>query len=238
MAPTNTFTITAGPGTDIWRKPPTTDVFNAPIALPPAGATPLRHSGPLTSFLSARLSLNFTPQEQYDQGGILLSFRQRRNDDNDDDDNNNNNRASSPAAGPPPKWIKSGIEFYNGRPRLSTVSCDNWADWSVADLLPAEASGQSRSETGMGTGAETGWTTISIEKDKDGNGTGVWVYRVLEDGNGGETKVPLREICWVFGQERLEDWEVEVHAMAARPEKKAKGGLTVEFGDLKVRWAT
>lgn len=28
MAPTNTFTITAVPGTDIWRKPPATDVFN------------------------------------------------------------------------------------------------------------------------------------------------------------------------------------------------------------------
>lgn len=60
----------------------------------------------------------------------------------------------------------------------------------------------------------------------------------MEDGNGGETKVPLREICWVFGLERLEDWEVEVHAMAARPEKKAKGGLTVEVGNLEVRWAT
>lgn len=28
MTPPNTFTITAAPGTDIWRKPPTTDVFN------------------------------------------------------------------------------------------------------------------------------------------------------------------------------------------------------------------
>jgi hypothetical protein len=28
MAPKDTFTITANPGTDIWRKPPTTDVFN------------------------------------------------------------------------------------------------------------------------------------------------------------------------------------------------------------------
>lgn len=28
MATAKTFTITAAPGTDIWRKPPTTDVFN------------------------------------------------------------------------------------------------------------------------------------------------------------------------------------------------------------------
>ncbi|KAL2143186.1 hypothetical protein VTI28DRAFT_264 [Corynascus sepedonium] len=225
MAPTNTFNITAEPGTDIWRKPPTTDVFNAPIALPPRGkdaAAPLRHSGPLTSFLSARISLNFTPEEQYDQGGILLSFRRRQRAD-----------AVPPSSPPPPpKWIKSGIEFYNGHPRLSTVSCDNWADWSVADLSATAQEAKA--------GQEIGWTTVSIEKDKDGNGTGLWAYQVLEgEGtSGGERKVPLREICWVFGQERLEDWDVEVHAMAARPEKQAKGGLVVEFSGLEVKWAS
>ena len=37
MPPSNTFTITAAPGTDIWRKPPTTDIFNGtpPPHLPP-----------------------------------------------------------------------------------------------------------------------------------------------------------------------------------------------------------
>ncbi|KAK4236077.1 hypothetical protein C8A03DRAFT_36060 [Achaetomium macrosporum] len=209
MAPTDTFTITAGPGTDIWRKPPTTDVFNAPTALPPPGPQALRNSGPLTSFLSARISFNFTPQEQYDQGGILLSFFRR---------STGNNKTKNP----PPKWIKSGIEFYNGAPRLSTVSCDNWADWSVADL----------NSEGGGKGKETGWTTIQVEKDKDGNGTGVWVYRVLEET--GE-KIPLREICWVFG-DLPEEWEVEVHAMAARPEKGVEGGLEVEFAGLEVKW--
>ncbi|KAK3306686.1 uncharacterized protein B0T15DRAFT_510038 [Chaetomium strumarium] len=212
MAPTDTFTITAGPGTDIWRKPPTTDVFNAPTALPPPGVQPLRNSGPLTSFLSARISFNFTAQEQYDQGGILLSFFRRNAD-----------KSANKADGPPPKWIKSGIEFYNGAPRLSTVSCDNWADWSVADL---------NREGGGGKGKEIGWTTIQIEKDKDGNGTGVWVYRVVEET--GE-KIPLREICWVFG-DSPEEWEVEVYAMAARPEKEVDGGLVVEFAGFEVKW--
>jgi hypothetical protein len=179
MAPTDTFTITAAPGTDIWRKPPTTDVFNAPTALPPSPTSALRTSGPLTSFLSARLSLNFTPTSQYDQGGILLSLRRR----------------STKPSTAPAKWIKSGIELYNGAPRLSTVACDRWADWSVSDLHPS-----SRDK-----GGETGWVTILIEKDKDGNGTGVWVYRVVEET--GE-KVPLREICWVFGDEP-DEWYVE-----------------------------
>jgi hypothetical protein len=40
MTPKDTFTITAGPGTDIWRKPPTTDVFNGNDPNPP----PLHHN--------------------------------------------------------------------------------------------------------------------------------------------------------------------------------------------------
>jgi hypothetical protein len=80
-----------------------------------------------------------------------------------------------------------------------------------------------------------------MEKDRDGNGTGLWVYRVVEET--GE-KVPLREICWVFGQEEgegVEEWELEVSAMAARPEKNVKEGapegLVVEFGGLEAKWA-
>ncbi|KAK4097254.1 hypothetical protein N658DRAFT_296115 [Parathielavia hyrcaniae] len=226
MALTDTFKVTAAPGTDIWRKPPTTDVFNGkdpPTALPPAGPTPLRTSGPLTSFRSARLSFNFTPEEQYDQGGILLSFR-RNTDNNNNNDNNNNSNT------PPPKWIKSGIEYYNSLPRLSTVACDAWADWSVAPHHHHQEGGKGRA---------TGWTTMQVEKDKDGNGTGLWVYAVVEEGETGEKKIPLREICWVFGLDRLEEWTVEVHAMAARPgrEKGVVEGLVVEFGGLEVKWA-
>jgi Tfp pilus assembly PilM family ATPase len=41
----------------------------------------------------------------------------------------------------------------------------------------------------------------------------------------------------VFG-EPAEEWEVEVHAMAARPEKEARGALAVEFAGLEVKWAS
>jgi len=33
------------------------------------------------------------------------------------------------------KWVKTGIEFTHGKPHVSTVACDRWADWS---LLPME----------------------------------------------------------------------------------------------------
>ncbi|KAL1840263.1 hypothetical protein VTJ49DRAFT_641 [Mycothermus thermophilus] len=210
----NTFTITAAPGTDIWRKPPTTDVFNAPTALPSPSSTntTLRTTGPLTTFRSARLSFNFTPTAQYDQAGLLLSFRRR----------------GTTTTTPPAKWIKTGVELYNTLPRLSTVACDNWADWSVADLHPATTK----------AGQEVGWTTVLVEKDKDGNGTGMWVYRLASNAETGEEeKVPLREICWVFGLEELDEWEVEVSAMAARPEKGVTEGLVAEFRGLEVAWA-
>ncbi|KAK4109091.1 hypothetical protein N656DRAFT_690724, partial [Canariomyces notabilis] len=211
---TNLFTITAAPGTDIWRKPPTTDVFNAPAVRPP-GVAP--SAGPLLSFLSARVSLRFNWRDQYDQGGLLLSFIRR--------EFTTIPTSSSP---PPQKWIKTGIEFYNGSPRLSTVACDAWADWSVAELQAPTSSADATTTT------TDRWTTVEIAREEDQHGTSLWVYQVLDSGE----KVPLREICWVFG-DRPEEWEVEVKAMAARPGKGVPEGegLVVEFGGMEVKWS-
>ncbi|KAK0715071.1 hypothetical protein B0H67DRAFT_233524 [Lasiosphaeris hirsuta] len=190
----STFTITAGLGTDLWRKPPHADIFNAPIASPSSGALP--------TFLSARGSFAFDFTERYDQVGLLLTFHLL-------------SATPNPAASAL-KWIKTGIEFYNGQPMLSTVACERYADWSVSPLSPRAA-----------------WTTILIEKSTDEHGTSLWVYHILEDG----TKVPLREIAWVFG-DNPEGWRVEASALAARPEKGATGDLVVEVKDFEVRWET
>jgi uncharacterized protein len=48
---------------------------------------------------------------QYDQAGIML-----RADDE--------------------TWLKTGLEFFEGRPRLSTVLTARWSSWMVADLPP------------------------------------------------------------------------------------------------------
>ncbi|KAK3353412.1 hypothetical protein B0T25DRAFT_210058 [Lasiosphaeria hispida] len=189
-----TFTITASPGTDLWRKPPHADIFNAPTAAPSSGALP--------AFLSARGSFAFDFTERYDQVGLLLTFHPL------------SSTGPDPSASAP-KWIKTGIEFYNSKPMLSTVACERYADWSVSPLGPQAAR----------------WTTISIEKSTDEHGTSLWVYHVLEDG----TKVPLREIAWVFG-DNPEGWKVEASALAARPEKGATGDLVVEVKDFEVKW--
>ncbi len=157
------------------------------------------------------MSLSFLWTEQYDQGGLLLSFR----------------RAGSDAAATPERWIKTGIEFYNGRPMLSTVACDRWADWSVTPLTTFAF------DTDARAAADKTWTTISIEKAGDQDGISLWVYQVLE---GGE-KVPLREICWVYGDGNAEEWELEVLGMAARPEKQADSSLEVEIRDFQAKWS-
>lgn len=94
------------------------------------------------------------------------------------------------------------------------MACDAWADWSVADL----------------PGNQGDWATVLVERDTDVSGTSLWVYRI--DGETGE-KVPLREVCWVFGDG--DEWEVEVACMAARP-GDVGGELAVEFRDFEVTW--
>ncbi|RVD86943.1 uncharacterized protein DFL_005194 [Arthrobotrys flagrans] len=105
------FKIPAIAGTDIWRKPPTTNAFNAPTAC--LGSKPLRH------FQRARISFSLPPRSElnkYDQGGLLLSLKRE-----------NEKKENS-------QWIKTGIEYYLDEPWVGTVCCDRWADWSIAPL--------------------------------------------------------------------------------------------------------
>jgi uncharacterized protein len=163
---------------------------------------------PLKDFVSARASVSFEWAERYDQAGLLLSFKERSDDKN--------------ASTLPSKWIKTGIEFYNGKPMLATVACDTWADWSLAPLPLDDGA----------SGADV-WTTISIEKEGDEHGVSLWVYHVKDDGE----KVPLREITWVYGHDP-DAWFLQILAMAARPEKRAKQDLEVAVKDMSVNWAS
>lgn len=105
------FEIIAPPETDIWRKPPATNAFNAPTAK--------SSTGPLKSFQKAKITFSLPHTSElvrYDQGGILLSIlRPGQSLENS-------------------QWIKTGIEFYLDNPWVGTVACDTWADWSIAPL--------------------------------------------------------------------------------------------------------
>ncbi|KAJ5585426.1 uncharacterized protein N7459_005226 [Penicillium hispanicum] len=99
------FTLNAKPSTDVWSKPPSTHSFNAPI---------LYQSVPLQSFKRARVAFNALWQKQYDQGGLIIVLN---------------------AANGGKKWVKAGIELTHGKPHLSVVAKDRWADWSLLPLV-------------------------------------------------------------------------------------------------------
>ncbi|KAF9636334.1 hypothetical protein BFW01_g7229 [Lasiodiplodia theobromae] len=204
------FTITAAPGTDIWRKPPSTNSFNAPThPLLPSGPVPLR------TFQRARLTFSGPWTTQYDQAGLLLHLTKP----------NASASASEQQAQQQDRWLKTGIEFYLHRPYLSTVATQSYADWSVT---PPAASTPNNA---------TGPVTIETRRETDALGTSLWVYQLVLGADGEEAeRWPLRECTWWFAEEG--EWNVDVRAMAARPAEKGSvvgaEGLVVEFEGAEV----
>ncbi|KAM0464951.1 hypothetical protein ACHAPV_001942 [Trichoderma viride] len=192
----SSFTFSSPANTDVWKKPPSHDVFTAPY-----------HSlskNPFSQFQSASLSFTTTYTHQFDQAGLILILT----------------KPSAPST--PRKWIKTGVELFDNQSRLSTVCCDNWADWSVANASSAEDIKAGRKAV-----------TILVERLDAHDGSCLWVYRV-----DGETKVPMREICWPYGEDGGKGWELEIGALVARPTKDTEDELEVKFQDFQVKWDT
>ncbi|KAF5343262.1 hypothetical protein D9757_009447 [Collybiopsis confluens] len=112
------FTISAPPSTDIWRKPPSTSRFNAPTH------NLLPSTVPLQSFHSARITLEADWTTRYDQGGLLLHLTNQ--------------------AGLTDRWVKTGIEFYQDKVFLSTVATLTYSDWSIT---PPSSNSHTRNKT-------------------------------------------------------------------------------------------
>ncbi|CAK4031900.1 Hypothetical predicted protein [Lecanosticta acicola] len=107
----NSFTITATPKTDIWRRADDDDVFNAPMIYQTIQASDFKK-------LSATV---FAPwKTQYDQGGLILAFPPHATSD----------LASSKGT----KWIKAGIEYFSSRSVMGVVGTDRYSDWSLSPM--------------------------------------------------------------------------------------------------------
>ena len=175
------FTIRAQSDTDLWDKPPSTHSFSCPI---------LYQTISTSTFKKARVAVSADWKDKYDQGGLVLV----RGKGNGKDVEN-------------PKWVKVGVEFFEGAPHISVVARDNWSDWSLRPM---------RAEGSVGA-------TIELSKEKDG---ALWVY-LLE----GVQRSPLREITWFFeGAESESCW---VGVYAAKPSKTGSE-LEVSFSHLVV----
>ncbi|KAL6910162.1 hypothetical protein GGI43DRAFT_389470 [Trichoderma evansii] len=187
----SSFTFSAPADTDVWKKPPSHDVFTAPYKSLAKNHFP--------QFKSASLTFSTTYTHQFDQAGIILVF-------------------TKPFL--PRKWIKAGVELFDGQSRLSTVCCDNWADWSVANASSPEDIKAGRKAV-----------TILVERLDAHDGSCLWIYRV-----DGEEKIPMREICWPYGDNGGSGWELEIGALVARPTKDTKDDLEAKFQDFQVNW--
>lgn len=176
-------TLTAPPGTDIWRPSLTADRFDAPHI-----TTPIR-SG---DFRSLTCTVSGAWSSKFDQGGLLFLWPAASGQQSES------------------KWLKTGIEFFEGKAALSVVGCDRFSDWSLSPI------------------PEEGWREATIRVEREG--TTLWVYALHR----GEKRA-LREIKWAWMEGREADAELLVGVCAAKPaEGEGEGGLKVWFWDWEL----
>ena len=116
------------------------------------------------------------------------------------------------------KWVKAGIEFFDGKPHVGVVACDTWADWSLTEIDGNEITVEMEREV------EQGEKTTSL-----------WVYIVGADGK----RKPIREITWVFDplDENEQRTPYGIGAYAAKPTPDAGNNdarLVVSFSNLEI----
>ncbi|PVH84516.1 hypothetical protein DL98DRAFT_512425 [Cadophora sp. DSE1049] len=172
-APTSTFFTITPPltsMTDIWRKPgpPEINTFNAPVIYKIIN---------LATFQRVRVTLNGAWDKLYDQGGLVLIVPDPKCSEN----------ASEAARNG--QWVKSGTEFVDDAPKVGTVACDRWADWSLVTegIVPASGGG-------------TNVTQVTIEMERRPVDDTLWVY-VVQDGK----RAGVREVTWLLSLAKHED---------------------------------
>ena len=147
---------------------------------------------------------------KFDQGGLLLVLPPHKpTKDGEEKDWDRHNR----------RWIKTGIEVFEGRPNVSTVACDRWADWSLAPL-PSTTSESHKATVEITREVENGEKTSTL-----------WVHYVdLESGE----KRPLREVAWAF-EDDSGDCEIGVYtAKPTKDQEDPANELDVCFEDLVI----
>lgn len=190
---TPSLTLTAPSHTDIWRKPPNTNIFNAPHAL--SSSTPF----PLASFRSARVTLRADWREKYDQAGLLFVIE-------DSDHPVQTSEEGSGVQFEKASWIKAGLEYFNDEAHVSFVGCDRFADWSVH---PAHPDGE-------------GKITVEMRREGDENGVALWAYEITTDGRK-EVRWPIRECTWLWERENRKTGRIGAYCARPKGGEKSGG---------------
>jgi uncharacterized protein len=181
--PSQPFTLTCSPETDLWDKPPSVHSDNAPSLL---------QRTTKDDFISAKVTVTADWAQKYDQGGLVLLI--------------------SPESNNVTQWVKTGIEFLNGQPQVSTVATNTWSDWSLRPMAKSDSKS----------------ATIEIESNEDGS---LWAYLLDDGGN----KSPMREVTWWGDLDK--STQISVGVYAAKPDKDPRK-LVVSFEGLEVSTRT
>lgn len=222
------FTLTAGPNTDLWRKPPNGETSTAPIVF-----TSLRRP-----FMVAEVTVSADWEMEWDQGGLVifagatsqsLSMRSRRH--------------SQPRC----KWVKAGMEFSSGTVNASSVSATaDGADWCLSPLSLPNTSSMAVHSLRIKL-ERVGYSLWVWYQDPASSGAATPTPGAVR---GSWRK--LREVTWFFYG--VEDKFIHVGVYASRPTNLSRSntmwevrnsstlpssaasmdGLVVEFEDLEI----
>ena len=231
------FTLTAGPNTDLWRKPPNGDTSTAPIVF-----TSLRHP-----FVVAEVTVSADWEMEWDQGGLVIFAGAAPQSFSSDASAMSAGRRTGIRPGPPCKWVKAGMEFSSGTVNACSVSATaDGADWCLSPLVQSPQGSEIHS--------------LRIKLERVGHALWIW-YQVpsalpyaQSPGAVGNSWKKLREVTWFFYG--VEDKFVHVGVYASRPTNIGRGqtmwdamhgltldsssatgstdGLVVEFEDLEI----
>lgn len=220
----SSITLRIPPKTDIYASPSLGFPFSAPIAyttLPTASLTLARTtiSLPLVQPKSHTSdSLNRT--QQFDQGGLI--FVQPHPSHPSPSAAESGSDQTTASGHTPPKWVKAGIEFYNGHMRGSVVVRDRWADWSLFEV--PQAAFKSSDTDGIQT------VSITLEADRLDDALAIWLVVP------GSDRMPVRKILWWFlKNERQDNSWVGVYGARPDPNDETKENLEVRFDGFEVR---
>ncbi|KAK1147130.1 hypothetical protein N8T08_001869 [Aspergillus melleus] len=234
------FTLTAGPNTDLWRKPPNGDTSTAPIVF-----TSLRNP-----FVVAEVTVSADWEMEWDQGGLVIFAGAAPQSFSSEsvplapETRSSHGGPLSPAR--PCKWVKAGMEFSSGTVNASSVSATaDGADWCLSPLNLSEAAPASTQHS------------LRIKLERIGHALWIW-YQVPSASPYARTPSAvsstwkkLREVTWFFYG--VEDKFIHVGVYASRPNSLTRGdtmwemmngptmdspgtadGLVVEFEDLEI----
>lgn len=244
------FSLTAGPNTNLWRKPPTGDIATAPIIF-----TSLRNR-----FTIAEVTVSADWEMEWDQGGLVIftgptpealalsttttntstsSDRPRTRTTGTRIPRPQQQQATSRAC----KWVKAGMEFTSGAAHASSVSATaDGADWCAAPLTGPQQSGDQNHQM-----PSTSFHSLRIKLERVGYSLWIWYQEqspspyALTHGEAMWSWKKLREVSWFFYG--VDNKFVHVGAYASRPNCANTSwygpvddddGLEVEFDDLEI----